>query len=191
MARAISVEDILDLAEYEKLRSEMRRRSVALRKLRRVEVGERVTIVFENRETLLFQIHETMRDEGITDREALRAECDVYSSLLPASSELSATMRLHMPVEGNVQKALAELAGLDKYLSLCVGDSAITAQCEERDADMPLVATTNVRFPINHDLRDALGDFAVPVLLRIEHPSYKAEARLTEPCRNLIAEDLE
>jgi hypothetical protein len=74
------------------LREDRRRRVIALKERRRVEVGPYLSFVFENRETLLFQIQEMCRAERIIDDARIQEEIDVYSALLPGPGELSATL---------------------------------------------------------------------------------------------------
>jgi hypothetical protein len=65
------------------VRDEFRRRIMELKKHRRVTVGDRVTLVFENRDTLRFQIEEMLRAESITSDEGIAAELEVYNALMP------------------------------------------------------------------------------------------------------------
>jgi len=63
-----------------------------LKKKRRVEVGNRVSLVFENRDTVLFQIQEMMRAERMVDDNEIKFEVDTYNELIPERNELSATL---------------------------------------------------------------------------------------------------
>jgi hypothetical protein len=52
----LTLDDIADLRAYEREREAFREQVIALKKRRRVGVGPFVTFVFENRETIRFQI---------------------------------------------------------------------------------------------------------------------------------------
>ena len=80
---ALTQQDLLSHAEYEKNRANYRQRIIALKKRRRIAVGELVTLIFENRETVLFQIQEMIRTERIFDSDKIQDEIDVYNALLP------------------------------------------------------------------------------------------------------------
>ncbi|MCA9465668.1 MAG: DUF3501 family protein, partial [Nitrospira sp.] len=80
---AITAQDLLSAADYEQQRTEIRQRIIALKKRRRLAVGNLVTLVFENRETLLFQTQEMIRTERIVDPQKIQEELDVYNALLP------------------------------------------------------------------------------------------------------------
>src|SRR5689334_3114647 len=88
----ITISEIKNIAEYERVRSEFRARIIEIKKHRRVAVGPMVTFVFENRDTVLSQIQEMMRAERIVHDDKIRHEIDVYNQLLPGPNELSATM---------------------------------------------------------------------------------------------------
>src|SRR5215831_19913026 len=92
MPRAIELRDVLNFFEYEKVREERRRKVMDAKRARRVAVGRYLSFVFENRETVLFQIQEMCRAERITAEDKVQEEIDVYNALLPGASELSATM---------------------------------------------------------------------------------------------------
>ena len=52
----IELKDVLNFFEYEKVRDRMRSRVIDLKRVRRVPVGRHLSFVFENRDTVLFQI---------------------------------------------------------------------------------------------------------------------------------------
>ena len=88
--KLLETSEILNLVEYEKVRDVRRRRIVELKKARRVAVGRYLTFVFENRDTVWFQIQEMMRAERIVDDAKIAEEVEVYNTLLPRPGELSA-----------------------------------------------------------------------------------------------------
>ena len=80
--KPVTPQELLPAADYEEQRTEIRRRIIDLKKRRRITVGEYVTLVFENRETVLFQIQEMLRTERIFAPEKIQEECDVYNDCL-------------------------------------------------------------------------------------------------------------
>ncbi|MGH7859685.1 MAG: DUF3501 family protein, partial [Candidatus Binatia bacterium] len=94
--RRVTLDDIIGLPRYEEIRDGFRRRVIELKKHRRVSVGDRITFVFENFDTVHFQIQEMLRAERIVDVDHIRDEIDVYNALLPGSGELSATMLIEL-----------------------------------------------------------------------------------------------
>ena len=88
----IELRDVLNFFEYEKVRNERRQQVMELKRTRRVAVGRHLSFLFENRDTVLFQIQEMCRVERITDDAKIQDELDVYNALLPGPRELSATL---------------------------------------------------------------------------------------------------
>src|SRR5215472_15384451 len=66
--RKIERSDVLNFFEYEKVRAEMRARIIELKRIRRVTVGRHLSFVFENRDTVLFQIQEKEEIQPVLDR---------------------------------------------------------------------------------------------------------------------------
>jgi hypothetical protein len=93
----IRLSDVKNLVEYEKVRDSMRARIIALKARRRVIVGESISLLFENRETVLFQIQEMVRTERLVQDERVQEEVDAYNALIPGTSELSATLFIEIP----------------------------------------------------------------------------------------------
>jgi hypothetical protein len=84
MDNRLLLEDIEDLRTYERGRDSYRRRIIELKRRRRVGVGPFVTFVFENRETVRFQIQEMARAERMMSDEQVQGELDIYNALLPS-----------------------------------------------------------------------------------------------------------
>ncbi|MBH0206427.1 MAG: DUF3501 family protein, partial [Nitrospira sp.] len=82
--------DLLSTTDYERQRESFRARIIELKRRRRIALGPLITMVFENRDTLLFQIQEMVRVEHIVEPSKIQNELDVYNALLPAAGELSA-----------------------------------------------------------------------------------------------------
>ena len=109
----IELRDVLNFFDYEKVREEMRRRVIALKRTRRVAVGPYLSFVFENRDTLLFQIQEMCRVERITDDAKIQDEIDVYGALLPRPGELSATLMIEIADKEQIKPVLDRFMGID------------------------------------------------------------------------------
>src|SRR5262249_23624595 len=89
--------EVLGLAEYEQIRDAFRARVIGEKRTRRVQVCPEVSAVFENHDTVLFQIQEMLRAERITKEAGISHEIDTYNELIPAQNELSATMFVEIP----------------------------------------------------------------------------------------------
>ena len=79
----LALDDIADLRAYERERIEFRQEIIALKKRRRIHVGPHLTLLFENRQTIRFQIQEMARAEKILSDEGIQTELDIYNPLIP------------------------------------------------------------------------------------------------------------
>lgn len=186
----IVLDDILGLAAYEKIRQKFREDIIEKKKKRRVSVGDKVSLVFENRDTVIFQIQEMLRAERITDLDKIREEVAVYNELIPEPGELSATLFLEIEDQAQLRDELLKFLGIDETVSLKVGDRLIAGKFEEgRSKDDKISAVQYVRFPFDGDARQAFVS-GEPSELVIDHPRYKARALLAPEVQKSLAEDL-
>lgn len=190
--KKIGLDDIQGLAGYEKVREEFRREIIELKKKRRVAIGAQVTLVFENRETIIFQIQEMLRAERITDLDKIREEIKVYNGLIPDGGELSATLLLEIEDQANLREELLKFLGIDEALFLQVGDrSPVHARFEEgRSREDKISAVQYVRFTLDPDHIEAMAGKKERTRLVIDHPHYKAETTLEPETQRSLADDL-
>ena len=116
--RAIERSEILGLGDYEMIRPHFRARVIAEKKPRRVELGEHIAAVFENRDSVLLQIQEMLRTERITAEPAILHEISTYNELVPGPRQLSVTMFVQIPDRALRDRLLVEWAGLEDALAV-------------------------------------------------------------------------
>jgi hypothetical protein len=182
--------DILGPRFYAPVRDDFRRRIMELKKHRRVIAGDRVTLVFENRDTLRFQVEEMLRAESITSDEGIAAELEVYNTLMPDARSLSATLFLEIPRDLDAKKELHRFIGLDEHVTLEIGEHRIRAAFEpgRQEADR-ISAVQYTRYPLSGAALAALRTPGTPVAIDIDHPSYRVRQPLTEAMRASLAAD--
>src|SRR5665213_2324516 len=110
----LSLSDISDLRAYEREREDFRREVIALKKLRRLAVGPVVTVVFENRITMRFQIQEMARAEKMMSDAALEEELRAYNPLIPEVGELSLTVFLELTSQEQLHEWLPKLINIER-----------------------------------------------------------------------------
>lgn len=188
----VKLDEVLGPERYERIRDEMRVRIIALKKNRRVSVGDRITLVFENHDTMLFQIQEMVRAERIVDLDKIRDEIDVYNELVPNGAELSATLLIEITDSDRIRDDLVQLIGIDECVTLRIGDGhEIPAQFEPgRSKEDKLSAVQYVRFPLDPEQKAAFIADQVPVRISIRHPNYNQTAEIPAAVRASLAEDL-
>jgi hypothetical protein len=190
--KPLELDDLLDLESYESVRPAYREAIIALKRLRRVAVGDRVSLVFETRETLRFQVQEMLRVEGIHETERVQQELDVYNELLPRPGELSATLFIEITEPSQVRPELDRLVGIDEHVSLVLGEGVpIPARFDPKQMEEDRISAVQyVRFALDPEQIQTFARSEVPARLRIDHPSYRAEVELVAPTRRELLGDL-
>ena len=127
----LTPQDLLPIEEYEQKREAFRSQIIALKQRRRISLGPLITLVFENHDTLRFQVQEMVRVERIVDPGKVQDELDVYNALLPSQGELSATLLIEIPDEDLLKEMLPRLVGVEQSLYAKVGGLVVPAAGEE------------------------------------------------------------
>lgn len=194
MKAEIRLGDVLNFFDYEKVREDRRRRVIALKEKRRVQVGPYLSFVFENRATLLFQIQEMCRAERIVDDARVQEEIDVYSALLPGPGELSATLFIEIADKDQIKAVLDRFMGIDTgehvWMEMA-GGVRVPGIFEAGHSDEEkgkLAAVHFVRFIFSDGAMSAFR--TSPVDLVTDHPAARARARLSDETKAELLTDL-
>jgi hypothetical protein len=191
----VALSEILDIAQYEKARGEFRRRIIALKKTRRLPVGPRVTFVFENHDTVLFQIQEMMRAERIVNDDAVQYEIDTYNQLLPDENELAATMLIELPDPARIRHEITKFHGVNtgEVTYIQIGDERLPGVFDAGQSDERRISAVQyVRFRFNDAQREAFvtgATSARPSQLVINHPNYQHDTLIEGAVRDELVKD--
>jgi len=181
----LTLDDIADLRAYEREREEFRARIIDLKKRRRVHVGPFVTLVFENRDTIRFQIQEMARAERLMTDEAIETELRIYNPLIPEPGRLAATLFIELTTQEELREWLPRLVGIERTVQLRIGPegSETTVRClpdPDHERQLTREETTSsvhyVHFELTPDEIEAVA--AGPVRLAVDHPAYRHETVL-------------
>ena len=191
--KPIAPHEILDRYEYERVREARRRAVIDLKRVRRVHVGRYLSFVFENRETVWFQIQEMCRAERIVDDAKIGEEIEVYNTLLPGPGELSATMLIEIADSAQIKPVLDRLLGIDTrdYMRLEVGPHTVVGRFEAGHSDEErgkISAVHFVRFPLPAEVRSGLEQWEMALVLA--HPNEHARTVLSPETKRSLAQDL-
>lgn len=190
--KQLTMEDIKPLSEYEAIRKTFQQEIISLKKRRRILLGRNISLVFENRETLLFQIQEMMRVEHIYDPARIRDELDTYNPLIAGPGELSATLFIEITESDRVKDILDGLQGIDNGRSVFIqlGPDRIYGLFEEgHSKEDKLSAVHYVRFSMTPAQQAALRDHTVPAAITLDHPAYQDSTVITQEIREELARD--
>ena len=188
--RKIALSDVLDLTAYELGREHFRAQAMDGKALRRVAVGPLITVFFENRLTLLYQLQEMLRVERVVRPEAIQQEMGVWNDLMPGDDELSLTLMIEETDLARAKDRLHELRDLEPTVSLRFGGHQVHAHFEEGWRDENRISAVQfIRFRLTPGERQ---DFlaATDVSLAIDHPAYRHAARLSADTLRGLRDDL-
>ena len=191
--QALKQTDLWPLPVYEGVRDQFRREVITAKKDRRIGVGPFMTLVFENRLTVKFQVQEILRVEKITDPAHVQEELDGFNAMLPDAGSLSATLMIELTgPEAAVAEKLTGLTGLGRHVRLEVGGLSSQAEFEGgREDGRRISAVQYVRFPCTPAIAAALAQGTAPAALVFDHPNYTYRQPLTEGMCRSLAKDLQ
>lgn len=195
MARTLTLADIVDQRAYERERDDFRAHVIALKRKRHVGVGPFVTLLFENRDTVRFQIQEMARAEKIITDEGIQTELDVYNPLIPQAGQVSATLFIELTSKDELMTWLPKLVGIETEVELRLGEGAHRVRCVVDEDHLRQLTREEITASVHYVHFDLTADeveaFARgPVRLAVTHPEYEHEVVLGEDSRAELLADL-
>jgi Protein of unknown function (DUF3501) len=192
--KPVTLKDIIRFEQYETLRPLLRPLFIAEKDRRRLSVTDHMTLLFENVQTVWYQVEEMLRTERISDEAAIRHEIDTYNELLPRPGELSATMLIEYgDPPPQREAALRDLLGLERHVWICIDQRRESVRFDERQVSLDRVSAVQfVRFPLGGlDSAEflAMAD-ARKLAIEIDHPKMKGRALIEGSMARALAQDL-
>ncbi len=191
----LTLNDLLPLQEYAARRLEFfESLGKYLDRYRRVRVGPKATILFENRQTLWFRVHEIIRIARLSDKTRLQEELDWYNTLLPGKNNLQAVLTIETDDEAQL------IAELESWRTLTSANirfriGTIFLPCRvvtNRPEDLWIGAAQWLQFDCDRQSRAHLANFAEPAYLEIALAGYEHQsAMLSNEIRQSLLDDLD
>ena len=189
--RPIQRDEVLPIGEYETLRERFRSRIIEEKRPRRVPVGEHISVVFENRDSVLYQIQEMVRTERITSEHAILHEIETYNDLIPGEGQLSLTLFVEIPDKAVRDRMLVDLAGLEDSIAIEVDGARFRATGRREGAvEGRTTAVHYLKATLSPEARAALAARTAKAALVIDHPRYAERAELGRATIEQLARDL-
>lgn len=185
-------QDLLTLEEYAEKRSSIRQETIQVKKLREVHLGSHIRMIFENKQTVQYQIQEMLRIEKIFESSEIQDELDVYNALVPNGSNLKATMMIEYSDVAERVEALSRLIGVEKSIYFQVdGHDKVFPICNEdleRETDVKTSAVHFMRFEFDQNM---IADFVSGSDVKVgsAHPNYDYETSLDSQSQEALSED--
>ena len=185
--------DLINIIDYEKVREKYRKDIIDYKKDRRLSLGPNITITFENRKTMKFQIQEMMRAERMVHDPQIKEELDIYNSFLTDKNGLSATLFIEVTKETKIRAVLNQFIGLTvgKNLYFQIGAQKIYAQFEEgREEEDKISSVHYLQFDLGEKTMTDFLDNGIAVALTIDYNDYQYSKILSKTMRSSLIEDL-
>ncbi len=174
---AITRDSLMSLEAYAKVRREFRANVMAHKKNRSVQLGEHVTLLFEDEMTMRYQIQEMLRAERIFEQDGIQDELDAYNPLVPDGSNWKATMMIQYPDIDERRHALARMVGIQDRVWVqvegCPKVYAVADEDLERETEQKTSSVHFLRFELDPAMKKALSGGA-NIRMGVDHPNYQA-----------------
>ena len=189
----LTIDDLLKLEDYAVQRPALRAQVLEYKRHRTLALGPHMTLAFENRHTIRYQVQEMLRIERIFERAAIQDELDAYNPLIPDGSNWKASCFIEYPDEQERRAALARLRGVERHLWAQVAElprvTAIADEDLERSDDDKTSAVHFLRFELDA-LQVAVLKAGGGVRFGVDHPAYCHSVTAPDAVRRALLADL-
>jgi len=174
--------DLVDYETYRDSRDESRKSALAAKRPRRVHLGDHLTLLFENEQTLIYQIQEIMLVEHIAREADIQREIEVYNRILGAADQLCCVLLIEIEEEARRKELLTAWLGLERhiYLRMPDGSKVYAAYDPDQVGEDRISAVQYLLFEVSE----------APVAVGTDFPALAAEVDLAEEQRAALAADL-
>jgi hypothetical protein len=184
---------LMTLEAYARERPQFRAKVMAHKKNRTIQLGEHITLIFEDELTIRYQVQEMLRVERIFEEEGIHEELAAYNPLVPDGRNLKATMMIEYPDPDERSKRLADLIGIeDKVWLRVAGHERVRAIADEdldRANEQKTSAVHFLRFELDEAMAQALKKGA-GLAIGVDHPRYSATVEAPPAVRDALVRDL-
>jgi hypothetical protein len=184
---------LMTLEAYARERPQFRAKVMAHKKNRTIQLGEHITLIFEDELTIRYQVQEMLRVERIFEEEGIHEELAAYNPLVPDGRNLKATMMIEYPDPDERSKRLADLIGIeDKVWLRVAGHERVRAIADEdldRANEQKTSAVHFLRFELDEAMAQALQKGA-GLAIGVDHPRYSATVEAPPAVRDALVRDL-
>ena len=187
--------DLYSLEEYSEMREDFRKKLIAHKENRRLELGDHLLLMFEDKLIMQYQIQEMLKAEKIFDAEGIEEELAAYNPLIPDGRNWKATMLIQYPDVEERQQRLTQLIGIENLIWMQVEGFdkiyAIADEDLERDTAEKTSAVHFMRFELDEAMADAVKSGA-SISAGVEHLNYQAiVSPIADNLRASLTTDLE
>jgi len=186
--------DLWGLEEYAQKRDAFRQQIIAHKRARTLHIGPNLTLLFEDRETMRYQVQEMLRAERIFEAAGIQDELDAYNPLIPDGANWKATMLIEFGDEAERRVALGRLIGIEDKVWLRVHGHAQVFPIADEDLERETTEKTSsvhfLRFELTSSMVKALKEGEL-LDAGVDHPEYTHSVKpVPEELRKSLVADL-
>ena len=168
----LRIEDLLSADEYDKKRDELLSIANSQSELRTVRIGNNVSLLFENKETVQSKLQELLRNENVIQSEKIQKKLSIYKLLLPDTNSLKASISINSDEE--------EKKGIDKRVWIQIGENDRVFGSPSTNLNLADDEDCTGVFVLEFDLSNLMvKDFQLGMILYagIDHPKYNIRTK--------------
>lgn len=186
--------DLLSLESYAQQRGEFRARVMAHKKQRTVHIGAHLTLIFEDRLSIQYQVQEMLRIERIFEAAGIQDELEAYNPLMPDGRNLKATMMIEYDDVEQRKRELVRLRNIEHAITLTVQGHAPVIAIADEDMERSNAEKTAAVHFLRFELDAAMiadWNAGAAVTLASTLPAMSIEVTLTPEQRDMLAADFD
>ena len=157
-------------------------------------IGENILLLFEDFDTIKYQVHEMLRIEKISKESDINEEISAYTSLIPDGDNLKATMLIMYPDIEERRVMLKKLHDLENSIYLCIDNSkrifAVSDEDLERTRDEKTSAVHFLRFQLDSDSMEKFKS-SDNIVFGAAHDSYSSDIKIGSETKSALLNDFE
>lgn len=173
----IARDSLMTLEAYAKIRKDFRAQVMAHKKVRKIPLGENITLIFEDELTIRYQIQEMLHVERIFQEEEIVHELETYTPLIPDGHNWKATMMIEYPDPTVRAAKLATMVGIEDKVWIRIAGHvpvyAIADEDLERETSEKTSSVHFLRFELTPNMIQSLRQGAI-LSMGVDHSAYQA-----------------
>ena len=172
----LTLDELWSLEQYAQCRSEYRQEVLHHKQARRLSIGPSVSLLFEDRMTIRYQVQEMLRVERIFEPQGIAEELAAYNPLIPDGMNWKATMLIQFDDVEERRIALRDMVGIERRVWVqvegCEPVYAVADEDLQRSTEDKTSAVHFLRFELDSEMGQAVASGA-SLSAGIQHGAYQ------------------
>lgn len=185
--------DLHSLEEYSKIRENFKKAAINHRKQRQISIGKHMTLHFEDRVTVKYQIQEMLLVEKTFTQEGIQDELDAYNPLVPTGTNLKATLTIEYGDPVIRAEMLKKLRRVEDKIFLQIGDDspifAIADEDIDRSNDEKTSAVHFLRWEFTTEQIKAFENLNNEIIVGVDHENFQYLTKVDISTQEILARD--